>query len=347
MPVPFLVPAIGALVGTAAAPALGMSAALAAGLGGGIATLAAGGDVKEALLAGATAGVGSALMPALTSGVAGAAGQGAKAAAQGATQSAAQAAPQMAKSTIAQNLAQQPTVANISGQVAEAAAGKGLQLNPEKAMEMGLRMAGGGQEQRQTAPASAAPMMAPSMSLGGGSVSSAGAMERFDQLQPQARPGVPSAQLQTPGVESVVDQPGVDPRLIPLQMGRFANGGLASMAQAEMQRRGMRSLPNLGDREQAYMMARQEFARGGYIEGPGTGTSDDIPATIYQNGQPVGEALLSDGEVVLSHKDLATLDPKGNSERAGQKLGNAGNGNRGRMAAQMFLEAEKFRERAA
>lgn len=347
MPVPFLVPAIGALVGTAAAPAIGMSAALAAGLGGGIATLAAGGSPKEALLAGATAGVGSALMPALTSGVAGAAAQGGKAAA---AQGAAQAAPKMAADTVRQaaisGAGTAPTqVANIAGEAA-----KGIQLNPEKAVEMGLLMASQPGDQRQTAAPSGAPMMAPSMNLSGQSVNSGQAMQRFDQLQPSAQPGVPAAQLQSPTIPSVTSQPGMDPRLIPLQMGspiRLANGGIASMAGAEMARRGMRALPNLGDREQAYMMARQEFARGGYIEGPGTGTSDDIPAQIYQDGQPVGEALLSDGEVVLSHKDLAQLDPKGDSERAGQKLGNAGNGNRGKMAAQMFLEAEKFRERAA
>jgi len=42
------------------------------------------------------------------------------------------------------------------------------------------------------------------------------------------------------------------------------------------------------------------FAMGGYIEGPGTGTSDSIPAKIYQNGGPVQEAMLSDGEFVMT-----------------------------------------------
>lgn len=346
MPVPFLVPALGALIGTAAAPALGMSAALAAGLGGGIATLAAGGDPKEALLAGATAGIGSALVPGITSGIQGMAGTAGKAAAEGATQATTRMAADTVRQAATAGAGTAPTqIANVAGEAA-----KGIQLDPKKAMEMGLRMASGGQDQRQTAAPSGAPMMAPSMNLSGQSVNSGQAMQRFDQLQPSAQPGVPAAQLQSPAIPSVTSQPGMDPRLIPLQMGspvRLANGGIASMAGAEMARRGMRSLPNLGDREQAYMMARQEFARGGYIEGPGTGTSDDIPARIYQDGQPVGEALLSDGEVVLSHKDLAQLDPNGDSERAGQKLGNAGNGNRGKMAAQMFTQAERFRERAA
>jgi hypothetical protein len=44
----------------------------------------------------------------------------------------------------------------------------------------------------------------------------------------------------------------------------------------------------------------QGYAMGGYIEGPGTGTSDSIPAAIYQNGGRVGEAALSDGEFVMT-----------------------------------------------
>ncbi len=41
-------------------------------------------------------------------------------------------------------------------------------------------------------------------------------------------------------------------------------------------------------------------AMGGMIDGPGTGTSDSIPAQIYQNGGPVQEARLSDGEFVMT-----------------------------------------------
>ena len=44
------------------------------------------------------------------------------------------------------------------------------------------------------------------------------------------------------------------------------------------------------------------FARGGFIEGPGTGTSDDIPAMIYQDGKPVQEARLSNNEFVFTEK---------------------------------------------
>ena len=48
-------------------------------------------------------------------------------------------------------------------------------------------------------------------------------------------------------------------------------------------------------------------AEGGLIEGPGTGTSDSIPAQIYQNGAPVQEARLSDGEFVLREKDVEAV----------------------------------------
>ena len=44
------------------------------------------------------------------------------------------------------------------------------------------------------------------------------------------------------------------------------------------------------------------FAQGGFIQGPGTGTSDSIPAMIYQGGRPVQEARLSNNEFVFTEK---------------------------------------------
>ena len=79
----------------------------------------------------------------------------------------------------------------------------------------------------------------------------------------------------------------------------------------------------------------------GLIQGPGTVNSDSIPGGIMQNGQKVEEILVSNGEVILSGKDLAGLDPDGNMERAGQRLGNAPNGSRGAEAARMFAEVNK------
>ena len=83
------------------------------------------------------------------------------------------------------------------------------------------------------------------------------------------------------------------------------------------------------------------YVEGGRILGPGTPTSDSIPATIYQDGMPVGEAALSTQEVVLSHKDLAAMDPDGNYERASEIIGNAKNGDRAKAAAELYLKMRK------
>ena len=92
-----------------------------------------------------------------------------------------------------------------------------------------------------------------------------------------------------------------------------------------------------------YVPASKVFGavEGGRIEGPGTPTSDSIPAMIYQDGQPVQEAALSTQEVVLSHKDLAAMDPNGDYERASEIIGNAKNGNRAKAAAEMYLKMQR------
>lgn len=121
------------------------------------------------------------------------------------------------------------------------------------------------------------------------------------------------------------------------------NGGIATLPANGMRPQAM---PNLGNRNNAYtaaMMARQRYQTGGMIQGPGTGTSDSIPARIYQDGRPVSEARLSDGEVVLSRKDLANMDPAGDADRAANMVGNAKNGTRGEAAARMYEMAQKFR----
>lgn len=84
-----------------------------------------------------------------------------------------------------------------------------------------------------------------------------------------------------------------------------------------------------------------ESGIGGLIQGPGNVTSDSIPGGIMQNGNMVEEILVSNGEVILSGKDLAGLDPDGNMERAGMRLGGAANGTRGAEAARMFAEVNK------
>jgi hypothetical protein len=74
----------------------------------------------------------------------------------------------------------------------------------------------------------------------------------------------------------------------------------------------------------------QGYAMGGFIEGPGTGTSDSIPAMIYQNGGPVQKAMLSDGEFVM------TADA----------VRGAGGGNRGAGAAKMYEMMNRLERRA-
>jgi hypothetical protein len=82
----------------------------------------------------------------------------------------------------------------------------------------------------------------------------------------------------------------------------------------------------------------QGFAGGGMIRGPGTVTSDSIPAKITQNGRPVEDILVSNGEVILSGKDLAGLDPDGDMDRAARKLDSVPSGSRGAMAAKMYAD---------
>lgn len=72
------------------------------------------------------------------------------------------------------------------------------------------------------------------------------------------------------------------------------------------------------------------YAKGGFIEGPGTGQSDSIPARIYQNGGPVREAKLSDGEFVMTNKAVR----------------GAGSGDRARGAAAMYRMMNDFEQRA-
>lgn len=71
-------------------------------------------------------------------------------------------------------------------------------------------------------------------------------------------------------------------------------------------------------------------ADGGFIQGPGTGKSDSIPAMIYQNGGPVQEARLSDGEFVM------TADA----------VRGAGGGNRNAGAAKMYQMMNQFERMA-
>ncbi len=86
-------------------------------------------------------------------------------------------------------------------------------------------------------------------------------------------------------------------------------------------------------REQAMMMANGGIVSlnmGGLIQGPGTGTSDDVKAGIYQNGQKVQEARLSDEEFVMTKKAVT----------------GAGNGDPKKGAKVMYAMMDKFERMA-
>ena len=71
-------------------------------------------------------------------------------------------------------------------------------------------------------------------------------------------------------------------------------------------------------------------AQGGYIQGPGTGKSDSIKSGIYQNGQKVQEARLSDCEFVMTEEAVR----------------GAGNGNRAQGAARMYNMMRQYERMA-
>ena len=120
-----------------------------------------------------------------------------------------------------------------------------------------------------------------------------------------ARPGLP-----VPGMSSAtLPAPFASPQVNPLDLSSPAMGYY--MAQGAQQG-GMTG-----------------YAQGGYIQGPGTGRSDSIPATIHQNGVPVQDAALSDGEFVMT-------------ERA---VRGAGNGDREAGAARMYEMMRRFEGR--
>jgi hypothetical protein len=80
-----------------------------------------------------------------------------------------------------------------------------------------------------------------------------------------------------------------------------------------------------------------ESGIGGLIQGPGTVTSDDVPAKIMQNGKPVEDILVANGEVIISGLDLKNATPPGKDWReTAKKIGDAPNGQRLQMAARIL-----------
>lgn len=104
----------------------------------------------------------------------------------------------------------------------------------------------------------------------------------------------------------------------------FANGGLVGGS-------GIGSVmpENMSAPALAFYMAQAQqkgYANGGYVQGPGTGRSDSVPAVVHQNGVPVEQAKLSDGEFVMT-------------ERA---VRGAGGGDRAAGAARLYQMMQRF-----
>ena len=97
----------------------------------------------------------------------------------------------------------------------------------------------------------------------------------------------------------------------------------------EMFRTGERSPGYKGQVIPAYDYSRS-YADGGYIQGPGTGRSDSVKAGIFQNGVPVQEARLSDGEFVFTERAVRGL----------------GNGDRSKGAAKMYEMMRQYERMA-
>lgn len=303
MPVPFLAPLLGSMLGTSVAAGAGaaagggflssilgaggaagglgglLSSAAPAAIGAGLATAAAGGDQDEILQNALGFGIGSMVMPGLQQGskAADAAGGGGSGGSGGS-----------------------------GGLEAMKAMGKASQsLEPEVKTTMS-----------SPAAMTPAPMNLASGPQGGG---------RLGEGAPPAPQPVIAGGGGAPTTVPVVGAP-QDERM------RAAEGGLMSVAAQRNMKLPVDQLPNLSNQEEAYKMAmraRNMYAVGGFVEGPGTGTSDDIDAVILQNGEPVQEALLSDGEFVMTAKAVE----------------GAGSGDRNKGAAKMYELMQQFEKR--
>lgn len=348
MPVPFLAPLLGSMLGTSVAAGAGaaaaggaaagggflssllgagaaggaasgigglLSSAVPSALGAGLATAAAGGDENEILQNALGFGIGSMAMPGLQQGLSSAT----KPVAEGVANAM---APEGLAQAPATSLRPQARPGNLGSAPAEAAAaggGGGMEgMDAMKAMGQASQNAEPEVKTTMSSPAAMtpAPMNLASGPQGGG---------RLGEGAPPAPQPVTAGGGGAPTTVPVVGAP-QDERM------RAAEGGLMSVAAQRNMELPVDQLPNLSNREEAYKMAmraRNMYAVGGLVEGPGTGTSDDIDAVIMQNGEPVQEALLSDGEFVMTAKAVE----------------GAGGGDRGKGAAKMYELMQQFEKR--
>jgi hypothetical protein len=213
---------------------------------------------------------------------------------------------------------------NAIGQIFGAGGGGGGGQSNPMAQILGSFGGGGGGGQSN-------PMAQILGSFGGG----AGAMSTA-QAQAQPSAGGPQPQAQAGGLGPFLTGMAQNPLVMASLMEAFQpRGSMMTPLQQQQVATGERLPDYRGTAAPDFRYGGANpslpgFAMGGFIEGPGTGTSDSIPAKIYQNGGPVQEAMLSDGEFVM------TADA----------VRGAGGGDRGAGAAKMYEMMNRFERRA-
>jgi hypothetical protein len=169
----------------------------------------------------------------------------------------------------------------------------------------------------------------------GAAGTSAAAQQALKAQQAVAAAGTSVGAAASPAGRSALAAEGIGKLLTPgnLLMGSLALGALEEPEQmelTELQKEQIRT----GERDPYYqgrnLINIPQYAMGGYIEGPGTGRSDSIESKIYQNGVPVQEARLSDGEFVFTERAVRGL----------------GNGDRSKGAAKMYEMMRQYERMA-
>jgi hypothetical protein len=169
----------------------------------------------------------------------------------------------------------------------------------------------------------------------GAAGTSAAAQQALKAQQAVAAAGTSVGAAASPAGRSALAAEGIGKLLTPgnLLMGSLALGALEEPEQVELTELQKEQL-RTGERDPYYqgrnLINIPQYAMGGYIEGPGTGRSDSIESKIYQNGVPVQEARLSDGEFVFTERAVRGL----------------GNGDRSKGAAKMYEMMRQYERMA-
>jgi hypothetical protein len=168
-----------------------------------------------------------------------------------------------------------------------------------------------------------------------GAGTSAAAQQALKAQQAVAAAGTSVGAAASPAGRSALAAEGIGKLLTPgnLLMGSLALGALEEPEQVELtelQKEQMRTRETNPFSQGRNLINIPQYAMGGYIEGPGTGRSDSIESKIYQNGVPVQEARLSDGEFVFTERAVRGL----------------GNGDRSKGAAKMYEMMRQYERMA-